>query len=75
MAGVSQAKRARSPRARQLGGQSCEDVSGETGRTTSRAVPRNPDWAGLRPLPPIRGGSGSGVFYTSLSPGTEKRRK
>ena len=35
-----------SPRERQLGARSCEDVSGETGRTTSRAAARSPEFRG-----------------------------
>ena len=36
-----------SPRERQLGARSCEDVSGETGRTTSRAASRSPELRGF----------------------------
>ena len=39
---MSQAKRPGPPRARHLGGQSCEDVSGETARTTSRTASWSP---------------------------------
>ena len=39
---MSQAKWAGPPRARHLGGQSCEDVSGETARTTSRTASWSP---------------------------------
>ena len=35
-----------SPRERQLGARSCEDVSGETARTTSRAAARSPEFRG-----------------------------
>ena len=34
------------PRERQLGARSCEDVSGETGRTTSRAASRSSEFRG-----------------------------
>eukprot|EP00959_Pyramimonas_sp_CCMP1952_P226546 4737115-Pyramimonas_sp.AAC.1 len=37
---MSQAIRAEPPLARHLGAQNLEDVSGETGRTTSRTAPR-----------------------------------
>ena len=46
VARTSQAKRPGPPRARQLGAQSFEDVSGETGWTTSRAAPRSSDLRG-----------------------------
>ena len=46
VARMSQAKRAGPPLARQLGAQSFEDVSGETGRTTSRAAPSSSDLRG-----------------------------
>ena len=40
---MSQAKRARLALARHLGAQSCEDVSGETARITSRTASRRPE--------------------------------
>ena len=43
---MSQAKRAGPPLARHLGAQSCEDFSGETGQTTSRAASRSPESRG-----------------------------
>ena len=46
VARISQAKRARPPLARHLGAQRVEDVSGETGRTTSRAASQSPGFRG-----------------------------
>ena len=46
VARMSQAKRAGPPLARHLGAQSCEDFSGETGQTTSRAASRSPESRG-----------------------------
>ena len=46
VARMSQAKRAGPPLARHLRAQSLEDVSGETGRTTSRAASLSPEFRG-----------------------------
>merc|ERR1712060_347261 len=45
--GMSQAKRPGPPLARHLRAQSCEDVSGEAGRNTSRAASRSPELRGF----------------------------
>eukprot|EP00959_Pyramimonas_sp_CCMP1952_P145788 3052317-Pyramimonas_sp.AAC.1 len=43
---MSRAKRAGPPLARHLRAQSCEDVSGETGRTTSRTASQSSEFRG-----------------------------
>eukprot|EP00959_Pyramimonas_sp_CCMP1952_P406146 8511851-Pyramimonas_sp.AAC.1 len=45
---MSDAKRARPPLAPHLGAQTCEDVSGETGRTTPRAASGSSELRGCR---------------------------
>eukprot|EP00959_Pyramimonas_sp_CCMP1952_P422141 8843313-Pyramimonas_sp.AAC.1 len=47
---MSQAKRARPPLAQHLRGQSYEDGSSETGRTTSCAASGNPEFEGCLAL-------------------------